>query len=705
MGSRAERQVRLGLVVTFPRCSMLRTLRSAVLAAAALITITLPAGAEPFTAKLMAKLDRIDDPRVSPDGRYVLYDLRTVDYDANKSAHALWLVDLKSHAGRRLAVSDGGTSSGRWAPDGSIYFLSSRNKDGIGQVFRTDVKGDKAVQVTHAELDIGAFKLSPDGKTLVIAQAVFPDCPDIACTVARSKAKEASKQSGVVFDRVFIRHWDTWADGTRNHLYALHLNGDGVAVGSAVALMAGFDGDAPTKPFGGDGDFAFSADGKTLVFSAKLAGKTEAWSTNYDLWQVPVDASKAPQDLTAGNPAWDGAPTFSPDGKWLAYSAMKRPGFEADRFGLMLRNVASGETHEVAPNWDRSADGAVWSRDGKRLLVATDDVGQHRVFSIDPSSGKVTALTGQGHVGAFDVAPKGIVFAQDNLTSPAQLFAESYGGKAVKLTNVNAEKLKGVAMGAAEPFSFTGWNGETVHGYVVKPANYEKGKTYPVALLIHGGPQGSMANLFHYRWNPQVYAGAGYAAVMIDFHGSTGYGQAFTDSISQHWGDRPLEDLQKGWAAALAKYSFLDGGRACALGGSYGGFMVDWIAGNWNAPFKCLVSHDGVLDSRGMGYATEELWFDEWEHGGTVYDVPQNFETFNPLNHVKDWSKPILFVQGGRDYRIPLDQAIGGFTMAQRRGVESKLLYFPDENHWVLKPQNSVEWHDTVLEWLHQWTK
>lgn len=669
-----------------------------------MLALTLPASAEPFSAKLMVTLDRIDDPHVSPDGRYALYDLRTVNYAANMSAHALWLVDLKSHAGRRLNISEGGTSSGRWAADGSIYFLSSR-KDGTSQVFRTDVKGETAVQVTHAELDVGAFKLSPDGKTLVIAQAVFPECPDIACTLAKTKTKSEAKNTGVVYDRVFVRHWDTWSDGTRNHLYAVKLNSDGIADGQPVALMPGFDGDAPTKPFGGDGDFTISPDGKTLVFSAKVAGKSEPWKTNFDLWSVPMDGSKAPQNLTANNPAWDGAPAFSPDGKWLAYSAMKRPGFEADRFGLMLRNVATGETREVAPHWDHSADGAVWSRDGQHLLVATDDVGQHRVFSIDAKSGKVTPLTGPGHVGAFDVTPKGIVFTQDNITSPAQLFAANYGGKAIKLTNLNADKLKDVAMGAPEQFSFTGWNGETVHGYVVKPANYQAGKKYPVALLIHGGPQGSMANNFHYRWNPEVYAGAGYAAVMIDFHGSTGYGQAFSDAISQHWGDRPLEDLQKGWAAALAKYDFLDGDRACALGGSYGGYMVDWIAGNWSAPFKCLVSHDGVFDSRAMGYATEELWFDEWEHGGTVYDVPQNFETFNPLNHVKDWSKPILFVQGGRDYRIPLEQAIGGFTMAQRRGVASKLLYFPDENHWVLKPQNSVQWYDEVLGWLNQYTK
>jgi dipeptidyl aminopeptidase/acylaminoacyl peptidase len=684
---------------------MSRLTRIAAFAAASLVATCLtPASAAPFTAKLMVTLDRVDDPRVSPDGHYALYDLRTVDYDANKSAHALWLVDLKTHAARRLKISEGGTSSGRWAPDGSIYFLSGRN-GGIDQVFRTDVTGETAVQVTHAELDVGAFRLSADGKVLVIAQAVFPDCPDIACTVARKKATSEAKTTGVVYDKLFIRHWDTWADGTRNHLYALKLNPAGVANGAPVALMNGFDGDSPTKPFGSDGDFAISPDGKTVVFSARVAGTTEPWSTNFDLFAVPVDGAKTPTNLTEANKAWDAAPAFSPDGKWLAYSAMTRPGFEADRFRLMLRNVATGETREIAADWDRSAEAPVWSRDGKRLLVATDDIGQHRVFAIDAATGKVTALTGRGHVGGFDVSPNGIVFAEDNILAPAQLYAAPYGGKEVKLTNLNAAALKGVEMGKAEQFSFKGWNGETVYGTIVKPVNFDPNKKYPVAFLIHGGPQGSMANEFHYRWNPQVYAGAGYAAIMIDFHGSTGYGQKFTDSISRHWGDRPLEDLQKGWAYALGKYKFLDGDKACALGASYGGFMVNWIAGTWNAPFKCFVSHDGEVDTRSMGFTTEELWFDEWERGGTVYDVPENYEAFNPFTHVKDWSKPMLIVHSGRDYRISIDQGIGAFTLLQRRGIPSKFLTFPDENHWVLKPQNSVQWHDEVLGWLAKWTK
>jgi acylaminoacyl-peptidase len=370
--------------------------------------------------------------------------------------------------------------------------------------------------------------------------------------------------------------------------------------------------------------------------------------------------------------------------------------------------MATHADRELVPAWDRSADAIAWSQDGKTLYALAQDVGQTRLFAIDVKSGKITPVTGPGHVSGFDVGPQGLVYAQDDLKGPAQLYALSTTKKAeapVKLTSNNAEALKDVAMGEAEQFSFPGWNGETVHGYVVKPANFDPAKKYPVAFLIHGGPQGSFGNLFHYRWNAQTYAGAGYAVVMIDFHGSTGYGQAFTDAISQHWGDRPLEDLQKGWAFALSKYPFLDQDRACALGGSYGGFMVNWIAGRWKQPWKCLVNHDGIFDSRFMGYSTEELWFSEWENGGPPYQANTTYSQFNPADHVADWSVPELVVQGGNDYRVPLEEGIGTFTALQRKGVPSKLLYFPNENHWVLKAQNSVQWHQEVLKWLDQWTK
>ena len=395
---------------------------------------------------------------------------------------------------------------------------------------------------------------------------------------------------------------------------------------------------------------------------------------------------------------------FSADGKTLYYRAMARPGFEADRFALTAMDLATGKTREIASKWDASADGITLSSDGKSIYTTAQELGRHPLFSVSLQNGEVTSIWKDGTVSSFVLAGDTLAISANSLKTGDAISVTSADGrrKPRAITPTAGEMLPAVRFGEYEQFAFPGWNDETVHGYVVKPWNYQAGKRYPVAFLIHGGPQGSFGDGWSYRWNPQTYAGQGYAVVMIDFHGSTGYGQKFTDAISQHWGDRPLEDLQKGWAAALKKYPFLDGDRACALGASYGGFMVNWIAGNWNEPWKCLVSHDGVFDQRMMGYATEELWFTEWEQGGTPYEVPQNYEKFNPVDHVAKWKVPMLVIHGQQDFRIPVEQGIGVFTALQRRGIDSQFLYFPDENHWVLKPQNSILWHDTVNAWLKQ---
>jgi dipeptidyl aminopeptidase/acylaminoacyl peptidase len=383
---------------------------------------------------------------------------------------------------------------------------------------------------------------------------------------------------------------------------------------------------------------------------------------------------------------------------------MKRPGFEADRFGLMAMDLATGATHEIDPEWDRVADGITLSADGKSIYTTAEDIGKRSLFAVAIADGKVTRIAEGGDIGGFALQGDSLVIARDTLTSPTQLFASKADGSGLhQVTKNNQAVLDQIAMGAPEQFSFTGAKGDIVHGYVVKPWNYQEGKKYPVAFLIHGGPQGSFGDHFHYRWNPQTYAGQGYAVVMIDFHGSTGYGQDFTDAISGDWGGAPLEDLKKGWSSALEKYSFLNGDRACALGASYGGFMAYWIAGVWNQPWKCIVAHDGVFDSRMMGYSTEELWFDEWENKGTPYGNPENYERFNPVNHVKDWKVPMLVVHSQLDYRIPIEQGIAAFTALQRKGIDSQFLTFPDENHWVLRPQNSVLWHDTVNGWLKKY--
>ena len=668
-----------------------------------------PAPARTLTPHDLVMLDRVSDPHVSPDGRLIAYDVRSTDHDANKAVHAVWMVCPNCRTGTpwRLAASDGGATAPRFSPDGHALYVLSR-RSGTNQLWRTDItashEGAAPVQVTHLPLDILSFRLTPDGHALIVSMAVFPDCDTPDCTKKRIDERAAGKASGVLYDKLFVRHWDEWANGTRNQLWAIPLDEQGLANGAAHPLMRGFDGDVPGKPFGGDDDYAISPDSKTLVFSARVAGRTESWSTNFDLFTEKLDGPASPSDITASNPAWDAAPIFSPDGRTLAYKAMRRPGFEADRFGIFLRDVATGATHELAPHWDRSADVVRWSADGRTIYATAADAGRQKLFAIDVSSGDVSAQTDTGHVSELDVSGQTIVFARDSLASPTQLYQLLPYGM-LQMTHQNDEQLAGVTLAHYEQFSFSGWNNEAVHGYVMPPPDAKLGKKYPVAFLIHGGPQGSFGDSWSYRWNPQTYAAAGYAAVFIDFHGSTGYGQAFTDSISGHWGDRPLTDLEAGWHAALDKYPYLDASRACALGASYGGFMIYWIEGVWGKPWRCLVDHDGVFDNRMMGYATEELWFSEWENGhATPWEQPENYDRFNPVTHVKDWHVPMLVIHSAKDYRIPLEQGLAAFTALQRRGVPSEFLTFPDENHWVLKPQNSEMWQRTVLDWLDRWT-
>jgi acylaminoacyl-peptidase len=363
----------------------------------------------------------------------------------------------------------------------------------------------------------------------------------------------------------------------------------------------------------------------------------------------------------------------------------------------------AGTTRELAPGWVLSPESLAWSVDSKVLYALAEDAGQQRLFAADIKTGNVRALTGDGHVGAVDMAGRALVVSRDSLGSPAQIF-EIVGEHAERaLTHVGENTLSQTPMSGYEPFTFAGWNDETVQGYVVKPVDFQAGHQYPVAFLIHGGPHGSFGNAWSYRWNPQVWSGMGYAVVMIDFHGSAGFGEAFAKSVVGHWGDRPLVDLQKGWSFALAKYPFLDATRACALGGSYGGYMVAWIAGNWPKPWKCLVDHDGVFDIRLLSYSTDIPGFQQAQNTAATWADPASVERFNPIDHVADWTVPILVVHGGRDDRVPLDQGMGTFEAAQLRHVPSQLLYFPDENHWVLKPQNSVQWYATVEAWMKRW--
>ena len=682
-------------------------LRSALLPLCLLAALPSLAAARGLDVRDLQKLDRVSSPVLSPDGSTVVFAKRIVDADVVKASSSLWVRNLLTRdmaPPKRLTPEGWNVNSPSFSPDGkTVYFLSA--KSGTQQLYAMPLVGGAPRQLTAFALDVASYKVSPDGTRVLFSTDTFADCKaDFACTKKTLDDTAAKKSSGVVYDGLFVRHWDTWADGRRSRLFVAALpEGKAKPVASATSLTDRLDGDAPSKPFGGADEYTWSPDGTSVVAAIRVAGKGEAWSTNFDLYQVAADGSSAPVNLTASNPAWDTGPVFSADGKTLFYRAMKRPGFEADRFGLMAMDLATKQVREIAPSWDRSADGIVVSKDGATIYTTAQDVGQHPLFAVDVASGTAKPVVAEGSISAFDIAGDTLAFTRNTLKTGDQLFTSTLAGAPLRAITPSAQDvLKDVNFGDFEQFNFTGWNNETVHGYVVKPHDYVEGQKYPVAFLIHGGPQGSFGNGWSYRWNPQTYAGQGYAVVMIDFHGSTGYGQAFTDAISQHWGDRPLEDLQKGWAAARQKYAFLDGGKACALGASYGGYMINWIAGNWNEPWKCLVNHDGVFDTRSMGYVTEELWFTEWENGGTPFDKPENYEKFNPVNHVAKWRVPMLVVQGEKDYRVPVDQGLSTFTALQRKGIESKLLYFPDENHWVLKPQNSILWHDTVNAWLKQ---
>ncbi len=641
-----------------------------------------------FDVRDLQKLDRVSSPVLSPDGARVVFAKREMlggnaGDELGKASTSLWIRDLRTRdmaPPKRLTPVGWNVNSPAFSADGQwLYFLSPQS--GSQQVYVMPATGGAPKQATHFPLDVGTFKLSPDGRRLAVSMEVFPDCgADLDCTVKRLDQRKASKASGVVYDQLFVRHWDTWEDGRHNRLFvttpSTGKNPPTVFLVESSVAASG-PGNVPSKPFGGNDEYAWSPDGGSIVFAMRRADRKEAWSTDFDLYEYrvgqplkhltfddrtdPKAASPGPQGQ---NRAWDTGPVFSADGKTLYYRAMKRPGFEADRFGLMARDMATGATREIAPDWDRSADGITLSADGTKIYTTAQDTGEHPLFAVDIATGKVrswsaTAASPRSRSPVTPWCSPATACAAATSCSPLRcrrrrpcVRSPRPPERCCRTWHSATTSSSTSPAGTARPCMAT-WSS---HGITWK------GRSTRSRSLIHGGPQGSFGDGWSYRWNPQTYAGQGYAVVMIDFHGSTGYGKAFTDAISGDWGGKPLEDLQKGWAAAQQKYAFLDGGKACALGASYGGYMINWIAGNWfdakgNAPFKCLVNHDGVFDTRSMGYVTEELWFTEWENRGTPLQNPEGYEKFNPVNHVAQWKVPMLVVQGEKDYRVPVDGA------------------------------------------------
>jgi dipeptidyl aminopeptidase/acylaminoacyl peptidase len=659
--------------------------------------------ARPMTETDLVMMKRLSAVAASPDGNMIAYQLRETDLEANKGKTDLYMLRLGTAGAQPVMFAskpDKNEHDPAFAPDGkSIYYIS--NQSGADQIWRYDIATTTTMQVSNFKADVSGFKISPDGQTFAVWGDIARDCMEFGCDTDGDTSKPGPG-TGREYDQLMVRHWDQWeTPGNYSRVFTVALGADGKLGTLGKAMDGELVGDTPSKPFGGGEEMSWSADSSAVLFTLRLADADEAKSTNLDIYRSALRAAN-PVNLTADNAGMDTTPAASPDGKYLAWTSMARATYEADRLVVKLMDLKSRKVIALTDAWDRSVGSLAWAADSKSLLVTAQDVLETPLFRVD-LKGKVTRLTERGTIAeAVPLKNGGVVYAINGIAGPSDLVHMDNKGRTTRLTNVNADALATLDPVSYQMFNFAGANGDQVYGQIVKPQG-TTGKL-PVLLLVHGGPQGTFNNAWSYRWNPAVMASQGYAVVSIDFHGSTGYGQKFTDSINKNWGGWPLEDLQKGMDAVGKIDTQLDTANACALGGSYGGYMMNWISGNWPDRFKCLVNHAGIFDLRAMAYETEELWFDQWDNGGP-WTTRSDAEKWNPVNHVAKWKTPTLVIHGEKDYRIPYAQSLAAFTALQQQGVESKLLVFPDENHWVLKPKNSIQWHRTVFDWVGKYLK
>lgn len=658
--------------------------------------------AKGFDVRTLTTLESTHSSAVSPDGQFVVYGLNSIKDDKKISNLYIQSLTGANNTKRQLTNHQLKEHDVVWSNDSkSIYFLS--NRSGTSQVWRLPLNGGESLQVTNLPIDINGYKLSPDNSHIAMTLDVFNECETLDCNAKMNDKNTNSVTSGREYTQLMVRHWDTWRNGSFKHLFVGNLKND--VVSNLIDVTKGLKTDVPAKPFSGMEEVSFSTHNNSIVYSAKAPSNKQADSTNFDLWQVNLDGS-SPVNLTVKNKAWDAQPIFSGNGRFMAYAAMQREGAESDRRAIMLKDLVTGNVKEVAPLWDRSVRDMLFTKDSRNLVVNTQDIGQVSVFLINIQFGDIKQMTNEGNSSLVGVTDDYIITHKSSLDNPGQLYKLSLDAATeTAITAFNESNLKDIQFGQYSQFSFKGWNDEKVHGYWVKPVDFDPKKKYPIAFLIHGGPQGSFSNSFSSRWNAQLWAGAGYGVVMIDFHGSTGYGQAFTESINQDWGGKPLEDLQKGLTAIVNQQPWLDGDNACALGGSYGGYMVNWIAGNWPNKFKCLVNHAGLFDMRMFYNVTEELWFPNYDFGGSYQNVSNQYEKFNPVNYIKYWKTPMLVIHGEKDFRVPYGQGLAAFTVLQKNNIDSKLLIFPTENHWILNTDNKIQWYDNVLDWMSSYLK
>ena len=658
----------------------------------------------------MIKLHRIAEPQVSRDGKWVAYTVSTPDMDANRGVSNIWVISTTGGVVMQLTQS-GHDSSPVWSPDGkTLAFLSSRA--GESQVYLLSMEGGEAHALTKFSTGADMVKWSPDGKTIAFTSSVYPDCVsrsaaalnnDDDCNSKRDAEKEKSKVKAHVAEHLLYRHWTHWNEGKRSHLFVVPADG----IAAPRDLTAGADYDVPPDERGGPGDINFSPDGKEICFTA-VTDKMEAISTNADLFIVPV-AGGEPKRITT-QAGFDGNPVYSPDGKFIAYHAQLVGGYEADRWRVLLYDRAAGRIENLTETFDRSADELAWSPDSKTIYFTAENETQKPVYAMAARFGaepKKIIADAYNTAISFSADGKTLVFVRTSLTIPAEIFAAATDGSNVRqLTHQNDWMLSSLEMNAPETFWFDGAEGAKVQAMLIRPPKFDATKKYPLLVLLHGGPQTMWSNSWGYRWNAQVFSAAGYVTLMINRRGSTGYGQKFTDEITNDWGGKAYVDVMNGVDYTLKKYPFVDETRMAAAGGSYGGYMADWIATH-TGRFKAIVSHASVYDKVAM-YATEELWFEEHDMQGTPWSNPESYKKWAPVTYAGELAKyktPTLVIAGERDYRVPYTQSLEFFSALQRQGVPSKLVVFPDEGHWVLKPQNSQFWYKTFLDWLAAYVK
>jgi len=678
-----------------------RTCVVAVIAMATSFSLHAQAAAKhPITFADMMKLHRVSSPQISPDGKWVAYGVSTPDMEANRNAGNIWLVSAAGGDAIQLTQS-GHDNSPAWSPDGkSLAFLSSR--DGNSQVYLLSMEGGEARKLTTLSTGADMFRWSPDGKTIAFTSWVYLDCKDDACNQKRDEEKEKSKVKARIYDHLLYRHWVHWSEGKRSHLFLMPADGSA----AAHDLTPKVDYDIPPDERGDVNDIAFSPDGAEICYTA-VPDKVEAISTNGELFLVPT-AGGEPRKITR-NPGFDGNPVYSPDGQYIAYHAQLTAEYESDRWRVMLYDRKADKTENLSERFDRSANNLSWSPDSKTIYFLAENETLQPIYAMAAKAGATPkkVLDGYNAAYAFSNDGKTLLTERTSLTTPAELFVAAGDGSGLKqITHENDSLLATLVMNPAEKFWFDGAEGTKVQAMLLKPPQFDGSQKYPVLVLLHGGPQTMWSDAWGYRWNPQVFSAPGYVTLMINRRGSTGYGQKFTDEITNDWGGKAYVDVMKGIDAALAKYPFLDKTRMAAAGGSYGGYLADWLATHTDR-FKAIISHAGVYDKFSM-YATEELWFEEHDMQGTPWTAPENYRKWSPSTYAAELGKfktPTLVICGERDFRVPYTQSLEFFSALQRQGVPSKLVVFPDEGHWVLKPQNAQLWYRTFLDWLAEYLK